>query len=183
LWWKSEKKSKLLNTTLYVTVKGVIPPKGTHATLKQLLKMKKDELTEAIIDSQLALHNETNESENQDDCPEKENDGDRRYLQNWSRLEGQSCRITNKLLVSLPSSQIESLNINISGNVHALKFSPCGLHLAAGLDTEELHVVLIFEVSIEKFLKTTTNYNSCLFRFHREHFKNVSKATMDSFTI
>jgi hypothetical protein len=39
-------------------VKGVSPPTGTKASLKELLSMRKDELTEAIIESQLALRKE-----------------------------------------------------------------------------------------------------------------------------
>jgi hypothetical protein len=77
---------------------------------------------------------------------------DKRRLANWTRIEGQSCRVPNKLLASLPSSPIESLNITVSGNVHCLKFSPCGLKLAAGLDTEEMHAVLIFDVSSEQLI-------------------------------
>ena len=70
----------------------------------------------------------------------------------WSRLEGQSCKVPNQVYKSLPFSEIASLNLTVSGNVHCIKFSPCGLKLAAGLDTEELHTVLIFEViSIAKF--------------------------------
>ena len=65
----------------------------------------------------------------------------------WTRLEGQSCKVPNKVFKSLPVSQIESLNLTISGNVQCVKFTPCGLKLAAGLDTEELHTILIFEVN------------------------------------
>lgn len=71
---------------------------------------------------------------------------DLRESANWTRMEGQSCKPPNKLVASLPSSQIESLNIVISGNVYTTKFSPCGNMLAAGLDTDELHVILLFKV-------------------------------------
>jgi hypothetical protein len=68
----------------------------------------------------------------------------------WNRLEGQSCKPPNKLLTALPTQpKLETfMNLTISGNVYCLKFSPCGLKLAAGLNTDDLHAVLIFEVSI-----------------------------------
>ncbi|CAL8096380.1 unnamed protein product [Orchesella dallaii] len=148
-WWKSGKREKV-NSTLYITPKGIIPPRTTTASLRQLLSMRKEHLTQAILDSQLATRKQKKESKPRLSMFEL------RDQANWSRMEGQICKPPNKLVASLPSSQIESLNIVISGSVHCLKFSPCGTKLAAGLDTDELHVVLLFEIpsgTLQKSLK------------------------------
>ncbi|ODN04699.1 Jouberin [Orchesella cincta] len=147
-WWKSGKREKV-SSTLYITPKGIIPPETTTASLRQLLSMRKEHLTQAILDSQLATRKKKQDSK-------RLSMFELRDQANWSRMEGQICKPPNKLVASLPSSQIESLNIVISGNVHCLKFSPCGTKLAAGLDTDELHVVLLFEIpsgTLQKSLK------------------------------
>jgi len=64
----------------------------------------------------------------------------------WRRLPGQSCKVPNKLLMSLPTSDMDWFNFRVVGNVQAVKFSPCGMLLATGLDAERYHVLLIFEV-------------------------------------
>lgn len=69
-------------------------------------------------------------------------------LPQWSRLQGQSCKPPNKIHQLLPSSDFDSLKINISGNVQCVKFSPDGLKLAAGFSSAQLHTILVFEVRI-----------------------------------
>jgi hypothetical protein len=64
-WWKCDRKQKLFNTTLYVTVKGVNPPYSSNANLKQLLIMRKEELTEAMLESQLSSDKQANKRKKQ----------------------------------------------------------------------------------------------------------------------
>ena len=78
------------------------------------------------------------------------------------------------MLKSLPSSPVESLNLTICGNVQCVKFSPCGLKLAAGLDTDEMHTVIIFEVQTSKFQKPSpTAFTVYLLRYL--HFLQMPK--------
>jgi hypothetical protein len=167
-WWKCGRQKKMVNTTLYVTVKGVCPPKNSK--LSQLLSMRKDELTHAMLEHQLSKSSKKSRRKKTLEIV----DLDARRNANWSRLEGQSCKVPNKLMLSLPSSPIESLNLTISGNVHCVKFSPCGLKLAAGLDTEDLHAVLLFDIPSGNLLRSLKNHHGLIYDLSWKEVDNSS---------
>jgi WD40 repeat protein len=77
-------------------------------------------------------------------------------------------------MLSLPSSPIESLNLTISGNVHCVKFSPCGLKLAAGLDTEDLHAVLLFDIPSGNLLRSLKNHHGLIYDLSWKEVDNSS---------
>jgi jouberin len=122
--------------------------------------MRKKELSDVVVEKQLEKEGWRNSSKR---SQKKKGDVDLRKMVSWGRLEGQSCKVPNKFLMALPSSPIESLNLTISGNVHSLKFSPCGLKLAAGLDTDDLHAILVFEIPSGHLLRSLKNHHGLIY--------------------
>ncbi|CAG7703397.1 unnamed protein product, partial [Allacma fusca] len=150
-WWKLDRRHKI-DSTLYVTVRGVVSPTNTAASLRTLLGMGKDDLNQAILESQIHSPKSSKNPGSTNELKRQPGQTDIQMPQ-WLRLDGQICKIPNKVIKSLPMSPIESLNLTISGNVQCVKFSPCGLKLATGLDTDELHTILVFDVPSGKLLR------------------------------
>lgn len=126
-WWKSTKRVPY-PSTLYVTLKGVQPPKTIDPSLRSMFAIQQEKgkvsFEEFGLDAERRAHG-MRDGKSDDE------------LQNWSRLPGQMNRIPNKQNASLLSGK---------RGCFILKFSHNGRYLACGCADLDSFPIIIYEV-------------------------------------
>ncbi|KAL9980441.1 hypothetical protein ACROYT_G009033 [Oculina patagonica] len=126
-WWKQTKRVPY-PSTLYVTLKGVQPPKTIDPSLRSMfaIQQEKGKVTfeEFALDAERRAHGMRDGKKDSEPT-------------NWNRLPGQVNRIPNKQKASLLSGK---------RGCFILKFSHNGRYLACGCADLESFPILIYEV-------------------------------------
>lgn len=128
-WWKQAKRVPY-PSTLYVTLKGVQPPKSVDPSLRSMFAIQQEKgklsLEEFTLDAERRAHGM------------RDGKGSNEPI-NWNRLPGQVNRIPNKQTASLLTGK---------RGCFILKFSHHGRYLACGCADLENFPILIFEVPL-----------------------------------
>ncbi|CAH3016658.1 unnamed protein product [Porites evermanni] len=126
-WWKQARRVPY-PSTLYVTLKGVQPPKTIDPSLRSMfaIQQEKGKVTfeEFSLDAERRAHGMRDGKSNKEPT-------------NWSRLPGQVNRIPNKQKASLLSGK---------RGCFILKFSHNGRYLACGCADLDSFPILVYEV-------------------------------------
>ncbi len=127
-WWKSAQRLTY-PSTLYVTVKAIIPPDKVVASGRSMIpiqqetgKITYDELQRTMDLETSGGHGETTR---------------RKGPTPWTRLTGQVCKVPNDLALSLPTGRM---------GCFVLAFSPDGKSLACGCHDRDSHPILVYEI-------------------------------------
>uniref|UniRef100_K1S444 Jouberin n=1 Tax=Magallana gigas TaxID=29159 RepID=K1S444_MAGGI len=124
-WWSSMKREPY-PSTLYVTIKGIRPPRDVEPALMRSMFATQEEVGSRTYTD---LKKSTQWGEKKK--------GEHKTLSSWSRLPGQTCRIPNVLQVTLPAGK---------KGCFVLRFSHDGRSLACACNDRDQYPIYIYEV-------------------------------------
>ncbi|XP_057305482.1 jouberin-like [Hydractinia symbiolongicarpus] len=134
-WWKYGTRVKY-SSTLYVTVKGVLPPQDMNPATRSMFPLQEergDMTFEELNKSLEAPVSSDHESSNQ----------------MWTKLPGQVNRIPNKMEAALPTAK---------KGCSTVRFSNDGRYLACACSTNDAFPILIYEFPDGKLLCSFTSH-------------------------
>ncbi|XP_062592731.1 jouberin-like isoform X1 [Saccostrea cucullata] len=124
-WWSSMKREPY-PSTLYVTIKGIQPPRDVEPALMRSMFATQEEVG----------HRTYTDLKKSTQWGEKKK-GEHKSLSSWSRLAGQTCRIPNTLHATLPAGR---------KGCFMLRFSHDGRSLACACNDRDQYPIFIYEV-------------------------------------
>ncbi|XP_032238499.2 jouberin isoform X2 [Nematostella vectensis] len=126
-WWKLARRVPY-PSTLYVTLKGIIPPKEVDPGLRSMYAIQQEQgrvsFNELATDAERRAHGKRDKKESTEPT-------------NWTRLPGQVNRIPNKQFLSLRSGQ---------RGCFVVKFSNNGRYLACACADMDSFPVIVYEI-------------------------------------
>lgn len=147
MWWKKKNKSKY-PSVLYVTVRGVISPQKVANVFRSKTPIQGEKTSLMIKFNDIV--NEAKKHENNDEASndsalglvsdrEPHNTSDFVELHSpWSRQPYESCKLPNKCVAKFDS---------YDEGCFVMRFSWNGLYLACAVRSNDLFVVVVYEVS------------------------------------
>ncbi|XP_071808073.1 jouberin-like isoform X3 [Asterias amurensis] len=129
-WWMNTTRHPY-PSTLYITVKAVKTPDQVQPAVRSLFATQEEQGK--------MTYNELKQSIN---WGNKQGIGKKKAPTNWSRLQGQMCRIPNKLSLTLAGDKKGCL---------VIKFSPSGRFLACGCKDREGYPIIVYEIPSGRF--------------------------------
>ncbi|KAL4236261.1 Jouberin [Mactra antiquata] len=124
IWWK-EAPRKAYPSTLYVTLKGITPPREVEPAERSLFATQEERGRMTYEDLKRSM-NWTGKR-----MPQQ------RTLSSWSRLAGQLCRLPNTLSQALPTAK---------KGCYAIRFSHDGRKIACACHGKDGYPILVYEV-------------------------------------
>nr|XP_022332539.1 jouberin-like isoform X2 [Crassostrea virginica] len=124
-WWRSMKREPY-PSTLYVTIKGIRPPRDVEPALMRSMFATQEEVGSRTYTD---LKKSTQWGEKKK--------GEHKTLSSWARLPGQTCRIPNTLHATLPAGR---------KGCFVLRFSHDGRSLACACNDRDQYPIYIYEV-------------------------------------
>ncbi|XP_074640564.1 jouberin-like isoform X2 [Tubulanus polymorphus] len=115
-------------STMYVTVKGLIPPDTVQPAIRSMFATQKEAGTVSYKELKKTLTGRRKDGRDEDK---------QRTISSWGRLPGQMCKIPNSLSLSLPAGR---------KGCFIIRFSHDGRFLACGCHDKQDYPILVYEI-------------------------------------
>nr|CAD7263043.1 unnamed protein product [Timema shepardi] len=153
VWWSRGRWDRYPGT-LYVTVKGILPPEHLHPALRSRSALQ-GEHSSCNIDMEREDHSQASSNCNVRlmDLAALSNTPD----PSWSRLPSQSCKVPNNRRLALPTT---------SKGCFSIKFNHSGRLLSCAMATQQVVNIIIYTIPEGKEHKCLTYHQGLVYDLH-----------------